>query len=75
MQDAIYREKVLRARAMTPSEKIMEVFEQSELQMQMMLAGALRKLGTTDEDKGWEEVDRWMERLDRLHCNTTTCKP
>ncbi|MDF1756205.1 MAG: hypothetical protein P1U89_25685 [Verrucomicrobiales bacterium] len=66
MQDAIYREKILRARSMTKEERLQEVFDQSELQIQMMLAGAMHKLGTTCEAEGWKEVERWIEKLDYL---------
>jgi len=31
-----------------------------------MLAGAMDRLGTTDEAKGWQEVRRWFDRLDRV---------
>ena len=67
LQDDIYRQKVLRARGMTVAERLTEVFEQSNLQLGMMLAGAMDKLGTRDEALGWQEVKRWSERLDRVH--------
>ncbi len=66
LQDAIYRDKVLRARSMTMEERLDEVFELSNRQLGMMLAGAMHRLGTTDENEGWEEVGRWLERLDRV---------
>lgn len=56
LQDSIYREKVLRARAMTTEELISAAIEQSEFQFGMMLAGALSRLGTDDENLGWQEV-------------------
>lgn len=65
LQDAIYRDKVLRAREMTIEERLDEVFELSNRQMGMMLAGAMHRLGTADETAGWEEVSRWLARLDR----------
>jgi hypothetical protein len=65
LQDKIYREKVLRARAMTPEERMAEAMEQSDLQFGMMLAGAMAQLGTTDEEEGWAEVRRWVDRLNR----------
>jgi hypothetical protein len=67
LQDAIYRDRVLRARAMTPAERLEEVFSQSNHQMGMMLAGAMHRLGTRDESLGWAEVKRWMNRLDLVH--------
>jgi len=63
LQDSIYREKVLRARAMTPEERIDSVFELSDLQLGMMLGGAMHRLGTKDPDEGWKEVRRWLDRL------------
>jgi hypothetical protein len=65
LQDAIYRDKVLRARGMSPEQRLEEAFDLSNRQMGMMLAGAMHRLGTDDEAKGWAEVRRWMERLDR----------
>ena len=67
LQDAIYREKILRARKQTVEERLADVFEQSNFQFGMMLAGAMHKIGTSDEVEGWREVGRWMERLDRVH--------
>ena len=66
MQDSIYREKILRARRQTPEERLADVFELSDHQFGMMLAGAMHKIGTADPEKGWEEVRRWMRRLDRM---------
>jgi hypothetical protein len=66
LQDAIYRDKILRARAMTTQERLEEVFELSNHQAGMMHAGAMDRLGTTDQEAGWKEVRRWFERLDRV---------
>ncbi len=66
LQDAIYRDKVLRAREMSVEERLKEVFELSNRQMGMMLAGAMHRLGTSDQAEGWEEVSRWLARLDRV---------
>lgn len=65
LQDSIWREKVLRARAMTPEERLAAVFEMSRFQFGMMLSGAMAKIQTTDTAEGWREVRRWMQRLDR----------
>lgn len=77
LQDAIYREKILRARGMSINERLDEVFELSTRQMGMMHAGAMHRLHTRDEAKGWEEVGRWMNRLDRVrdHGLYVTAKP
>lgn len=66
LQAALYREKIRRARSMTVAERLAEVFELSNHQFGMMLAGAMHRLGTRDESAGWQEVARWMERLDRV---------
>ena len=66
LQDDLYREKILRARRMTTQERVAEVFELSNHQFGMMLAGAMHRLGTRDEAAGWQEVSRWMQRLDRV---------
>lgn len=66
LQQDIYREKILRARAMTVAERLADVFEHSNSQVGMMLAGAMHRIKTQDEDAGWEEVARWMQRLDRV---------
>ena len=67
LQDDIYRERVLRARGLTVEQRLSDVFELSNQVFGMMLAGAMHRLGTRDEEAGWDEVRRWMSRLDRLH--------
>ena len=66
LQDAIYRDKILRARAMTPEQRLAEVFELSNHQVGMMHAGAMDRIGTTDKEEGWVEVRRWFKRLDQV---------
>ena len=66
IQDDIYRERILRARRQTPAQRLADVFELSNHQFGMMLAGAMHRLGTTDEEEGWREVARWMRRLDQV---------
>jgi len=66
MQDSIYREKILRARRQTPEQRLADVFELSNHQFGMMLAGAMEKINTSDQQMGWDEVRRWMGRLDRV---------
>jgi len=65
MQDDIYREKILRARKMTPEQRLADVFELSNHQFGMMHCGAMHRIGTSDPEEGWKEVARWMHRLDR----------
>jgi hypothetical protein len=64
LQDDIYRDRILRARAMTIEQRFEEIMDLSASQFGMMLAGAMHRLGTEDEEAGWREVTRWMKRLD-----------
>ncbi len=63
LQDSIYREKVLRARAMTPEERFDAGFEVTRDAFQRMLEGAMWQLGTDDVEAGWKEVGRRLDRL------------
>ena len=47
--------------------RLAEMFAQSNQQFQMIHAAARDKLDTNDEAKGWRQVRRWMDRLDRVH--------
>jgi len=67
LQDAIYMEKVLRARAMTPEQRLEECFELSDKTMMQMLAGAMWQLETDDIETGWLEVRRRLDRLSAVH--------
>lgn len=63
LQDSIYREKVLRARAMTPEERFNSGFEITAEAFHRMLEGAMWQLGISDVNEGWNEVDRRLQRL------------
>ena len=63
LQDSIYREKVLRARAMTPEERFDSGFEITKDAFLRMLEGAMWQLGTDDAILGWKEVGRRLDRL------------
>ena len=63
LQDDIYREKILRARAMTPEQRMEEMFRLSEEASRTMLADAMQRLRTQDKAAGWREVRREVERL------------
>ena len=67
LQDAIYMDKVRRARAMTPEERLEDFFELSDEMMKQMLAGAMWQLATDDVDSRWNEVRERLGRLDRVH--------
>lgn len=77
MQDDIYRERILRARSQTVEGRLADVFEMSNFVFGMMQAGAMDRIGSTDEAAGWQEVRRWMDRLDRVreHGRYATAKP
>ena len=64
MQDDIYRERILRARSQTAEQQLADMFEQSNVQFQTIHAAAMYKLNTNDEVEGWQEVRRWMDRID-----------
>ena len=67
LQDSIYREKVLRARAMTPEQRLSVAFELTNKVSERMLAGAMWRLGTQDRQAAWVEVPRQMARLFKAH--------
>lgn len=67
LQDAIYRERILRARAMTPAERLVAAFECSDFSLKLAHGVAMSQKKLTNEDEGWEEVGRRVDRLRRLH--------
>lgn len=40
----------------------------------MMLAGAMARIGTDDENLGWQEVRKGLDRLDRVREHGFHCK-
>lgn len=67
LQDEIYRDKVLRARAMTPGERMDEALELSNDIYTWMLDGAKGQCGLPTDAEGWTEVQRRLQTLRRLH--------
>ncbi len=67
LQDAIYRDKVLRARAMTPAERLAESLELSNDIYGWMLDGAKAQCGLATDEDGWAEVERRLQRLRLIH--------
>jgi hypothetical protein len=67
LQDDIYRERVLRARKMTPEERLADVLELTNSVFTRMHEGAMWQLGTSDADLGWREVRRRLDRIGRVH--------
>lgn len=70
LQDEIYRDKVLRARAMSPSERLDEALELSNDIYTWMLDGAKSQCGLSSDEEGWAEVQRRLQTLRRLHERT-----
>lgn len=67
LQDEIYRDKVLRARAMSPTERLDEAMELSNDIYTWMLDGAKSQCGLTSDEDGWDEVLRRLQTLRGLH--------
>ena len=67
LQDAIYRDRVLRARQMTVEQRLAEALELTNSVFIRMHEGAMWQLGTTDPKEGWREVRRRLVRLGRVH--------
>ena len=67
MQDAIYRDKVRRAQAMSPAERLDEALELSNDMYTWMLDGAKSQCDLTSDEDGWAEVQRRLQTLRKLH--------
>jgi hypothetical protein len=67
LQDAIYRDRVLRARKMTVEQRFAEAIELTNSVFIRMHEGAMWQLDTKDPETGWREVRRRMARLGRVH--------
>jgi hypothetical protein len=67
LQDAIYRDEILRARAMTPEQRLDDVFVLSNSAFQRMHEGAMWHLNSDDPAAGWREVRRRLDRLQLVH--------
>lgn len=70
LQKAIYRDKVLRARAMSPAERLDEALELSNDIYTWMLDGAKSQCDLSSDEEGWAEVLRRLQTLRRLHEKT-----
>jgi len=77
IQESIYREKVLRARAMTPEQRLVCGLELSRESLSRVLEGAMWQLGTKDHERGLQEARRRLERLSKAqdHGFYTTTPP
>ena len=67
LQDAIYADKVKRARAMTPDQRLDEALELSNDIYTWMLDGAKSQCNLLSVAEGWIEVQRRLQSLRKLH--------
>jgi len=63
LQDAIYMEKVLRARQLTPEQRLADVFELTNTVMERMLAGVMWQKKIEDPDEAKVELAKQIDRL------------
>ncbi len=66
LQAEIYRERILRARRMTPEQRLGDVMELTNSVFARMHEGAMWQLGSTDAGAGWREVARRLARLSAI---------
>jgi hypothetical protein len=67
LQDDIYREKVLRARKLTPEQRLSDVFELTNSVFTRMHEGAMWQAGLSDPVAGWDIVRARLKRLQQVH--------
>lgn len=65
LQDSIYRERVLRARRMSPTERLDSVFDLSNSQAKRFLEGVRIQTGLTNPEEIDIEARRRMQRLEK----------
>jgi hypothetical protein len=65
LQDAIYRDKVLRARGMSNEQRFDEALELTNGVFQRMADGVMWQLGLSEPEEVWSEVRRRVDRLAR----------
>jgi len=67
LQNAIYREKILRSRGMTPEQRLADALELTNGVFARMHEGVMWQTGTTSAEEGWQEVRRRVSRLCQVH--------
>jgi len=67
VQEEIYRERVLRARAMTVAERLMSGFECTRLSLSFMYGGVQAQRRGLSAEETWAEVGARIDRGRRLH--------
>lgn len=63
LADAIYRDKVLRARAEDPTQKLLDGFELFNLGLEMTKLDVIGKIGAADDAAVQEALHRRFERV------------
>jgi hypothetical protein len=63
LQDSIYREKILRARAMSREERFIVGCQLTNEVTQRIFQGTMARLGTNDPKSAWKEAKKRAERL------------
>lgn len=63
LQDSIYREKILRARAMTREERFIAGCQLTNEVCERIFHGTMSRLGTTDPKAAWDEAKKRASRL------------
>jgi hypothetical protein len=66
LQDAIYRDRILRAREMSSEARFESGIEQTNSAMTRILEGAMWQTGIADVREGWAEVRRRMQRISQV---------
>lgn len=67
LQDSIYREKILRARAMTREERFIAGCQLTNEVTERIFQGALARLETFDPQSAWFDAKKRAERLRRAN--------
>ncbi len=63
LQDSIYREKILRARAMTREERFLTGCQLTNEVTERIFQGAMARLGTSDPKSAWLDAKKRAARL------------
>ena len=66
LQEDIYRGKVLRARQLTVSQRLADVFECSNTGLELMFSGVRMKQPELTEEETWKEVGARIHRVRRM---------
>jgi len=67
LADAIYRDKVLRARTRTMDERMLDGMECFDFSCRIMADGVRHQLGLTDDKEVWDKVRERLDIVRRLN--------